>query len=65
MKGYEMETQTRIQAQDNRRIYVDHFDDGIWLSTHSEGFSCNLVLSKNQAKDLIAALIQLVDGDQK
>ena len=60
-----METQTRIQAKDNRRIYVDHYDDDIWLSTHSEGFSCNLVLSKDQAKDLIAALTRLVDGDAK
>lgn len=57
--------QTRIQAQDSRRIYVDQYDDGVWLSLHTEGFSANLVMNKEQAKDLIAALIRIVDGDTK
>jgi len=65
MKGYEMDMQTRIQAMDNRRIYIDQYDDGVWLSLHTEGFSANLVMNKEQAKDLIAALIRIVDGDTK
>jgi hypothetical protein len=64
MKGYEMtDLQTRIKAQDDQRIYVDQYDDGVWISLHHQHGSSNVVLDREQAKDLIAALIRIVDAE--
>ena len=57
--------QTRIKAQDKSRVYVDSYDDGVWLNIIHQAGSTNAVLSKEQAKDLIAALIRIVDGNTK
>ena len=54
---------TRIQAQDKSRVYVDQHDTDVWLSTHSDSFSSHVVFTKDQAKDLIAALIRIVDAE--
>ena len=63
MKGQEMDLQTKIRAQNDQRLYVDQYDDGVWMSLHHQHGSSNVVLDKEQAKDLIAALIRIVDGD--
>ena len=57
--------QTRINAQNDQRVYVDEYDDGVWMSLHHQHGSSNVVFDKEQAKDLIAALIRIVDGDTK
>lgn len=53
--------QTRIPAQNDQRVYVDQYDDGVWLSLHHQHGSSNVVFDKEQAKDLIAALIRIVE----
>jgi hypothetical protein len=65
MKGYEMDTQTKIKTKDGQRVYVDEYEGGVWLSLHHQHGSSNVVFDKEQAKDLIAALIRIVDGDTK
>jgi hypothetical protein len=65
MKGYEMDLQTKIRAQDDQRVYVDEYEGGVWFSLHHQHGSSNVVFDKEQAKDLIAALIRIVDGDTK
>ena len=60
-----MDTQTKIKTKDGQRIYVDEYEDGVWLSLHHQHGSSNVVFDKEQAKDLIAALIRIVDGDTK
>jgi len=67
MKGYEMELDTRIETNRKRRfIHVDAHDDGVWLNVVVEAARCHVTLTKDQAKDMIAALIRIVDaGDKK
>ena len=60
-----MDTQTKIKTKDGQRIYVDEYEDGVWLSLHHQHGSSNVVFDKEQAKDLIAALIRIVNGDTK
>ena len=60
-----MDLQTKIRAQDGQRVYVDEYEGGVWLSLHHQHGSSNVVFDKEQAKDLIAALIRIVDGDTK
>ena len=58
-----MELQTKIRAQDDQRVYVDQYDDGVWMSLHHQHGTSNVVFDKEQAKDLIAALIRIVDTE--
>ena len=60
-----MDTQTKIKAKDDQRVYVDEYEGGVWFSLHHQHGSSNVVFDKEQAKDLIAALIRIVDGDTK
>ncbi len=53
--------QVRIEATSNQRIYVDHFDDGVWINILHDAGSTNAVLTNEQAKNLISALIRIVD----
>jgi len=64
MKGYEMELDTRIETTRKRRhVYVDAYDGGVWLNVVVEAGRCHVTLTKEQAKDLIAALIRIVDAE--
>ena len=58
------ELYTRIETRDNdRRVFVDKYDDNeVWLSLQLNGGGSNCVLSKDQAKDMIAALIRVVNS---
>ena len=58
-----MDLQTKIRAQDDQRVYVDEYEGGVWLSLHHQHGSSNVVFDKEQAKDLIAALIRIVDAE--
>ena len=61
-----MELDTRIETNRKRRhIYVDQHDDGVWLSVVVEAARCHVTLTKEQAKDMIAALIRIVDAEVK
>ena len=66
MKGYEMELETRIETNRKRRfIHVDAHDDGVWLNVVVEAARCHVTLTKDQAKDMIAALIRIVDAEEQ
>ncbi|MFZ9264907.1 MAG: hypothetical protein ACO222_07065 [Polynucleobacter sp.] len=61
-----MELSTRIETSKKRRhLYVDQHDDGVWLNVVVEAARCNVTLTKDQAKDMIAALIRIVDELEK
>ena len=60
-----MDLQTKIKAKDDQRLYVDQYDDGVWISLHHQHGSSNVVLDREQAKDMIAALIRIVDAEVK
>jgi chitinase len=61
-----MKLETRIETTRKRRhIYVDQHEDGVWLSMVLESARCHVTLTKDQAKDMIAALIRIVDAEVK
>ena len=60
------ELQTRIETTRKRRhINVDAHGDEVWLSVVVEAARCHVTLTKDQAKDMIAALIRIVDAEVK
>jgi chitinase len=66
MKGYEMELETRIETTRKRRhINIDAHGEEVWLSMVLESARCHVTLTKDQAKDMIAALIRIVDAEVK
>ena len=61
-----MGLETRIETNRRRRfIHVDAHDDGVWLNVVVEAARCHVTLTKEQAKDMIAALIRIVDAEVK
>jgi hypothetical protein len=62
MKGYEMELYTRIETTEkNQYIVADENGDTVWLSVNVLNAGARVTLTPDQAKDLIAALIRIVD----
>ena len=59
-----VDTQTRIKGMDNGAyIFVDLFNDNqVWLNLNVSGANIHTVLNKEQAKDMIAALINIVNA---
>jgi len=46
----------------NSRVFVDAYDEnGVWVSVGSSAGSTRIILSKSQAKEMIAALIHVVN----
>lgn len=61
-----MELNTRIETTKKRRhLYVDEHCGEVWISMVVEAARCNVTLTKDQAKDMIAALIRIVDEVEK
>jgi hypothetical protein len=49
-------------TEDRSRMSVDIFDEnGVWVSMVFKNGRTNMVINKDGAKDLIAALIRIVD----
>ena len=67
MKGYEMELDTKIETiHKHRHVNVDLYDGYVWLGLVTESARCHVRLNTEQAKNMIAALIRIVDsGDSK
>jgi chitinase len=59
-----MELDTRIETTRKRKfLNVDAHGDEVWVSMVVEAARCHVTLTKDQAKDLIAALIRIVDAE--
>ena len=60
----EIDYQTRIETTErNEVVFVDKFDEGVvWLSIQVKGGGARTTLTTDQAKDMIAALIRIVDA---
>lgn len=57
------ELQTRITTTETHEyIYVDKEDQDVWLSVNVRGGHTHVTIPKEQAKDMIAALIRIVDA---
>lgn len=61
-----MELDTKIETIHKRRhINVDLYDGDVWIGLVTEAARCHVSLTKDQAKDMIAALIRIVDAEEK
>ena len=61
-----MELDTKIETIHKRRhINVDLYDGDVWIGLVTEADRCHVSLTKEQAKDMIAALIRIVDYEVK
>ena len=50
----------RIEAQERRAVYLDHFDGDIWMSIQTTGGSANCVIDKKNAYEMLKALHELL-----
>jgi hypothetical protein len=55
--------QTQVKGREyNSHLFVDVYDDdGVWLSVNSSAGGTRIIMNKQQAKDMIAALIRIVN----
>lgn len=59
-----IELDTKIETIHKRRhINVDLYDGDVWIGLVTEAARCHVILTKEQAKDMIAALIRIVDAE--
>ena len=55
--------QTRISTTETHEyIFVDKEDQDVWLSVNVRGGHTHVTIPKEQAKDMIAALISIVNA---
>jgi len=45
------------------RVFVDSFDNDVWLSIQVKGGSAYATMSKDKARELIAALMLIVEAE--
>lgn len=50
-----------IKADNGRTVFVDQFDEGLWLSIQVQGGSAHTVLTREQAEQLLAAVQQVLE----
>jgi hypothetical protein len=56
--------QTRISTTDaHEYIFVDKEDQEVWLSVNVRGGHTHVTIPMDQAKDMIAALIRIVEAE--
>ena len=57
---------TKIETIHKRRhVNVDLYDGHVWLGLVTEAARCHVSMTTEQAKDMIAALIRIVDAEVK
>jgi hypothetical protein len=56
--------QTRIATTEKQEyIFVDKHEDEVWLSVNVRGGHTHVTIPMDQAKDMIAALIRIVEAE--
>ena len=56
---------TKIETVNKRRhVNVDLYDGHVWLGLVTEAARCHVSLTTDQAKDMIAALIRIVEAEK-
>ena len=59
-KEKEMADSIRIKAEENRNVYIDQFDNSIWLSIQTRGGSSYCVIPREEAQKMVDTLIHLL-----
>ena len=57
------EINTIIYTEEKVRISVDQNDDGVWLSLQARGASMYAVLTRDEAKQMIAGLQAILEKE--
>jgi hypothetical protein len=52
-----------VSNAEGGRVFFEQFDDGVWLAIHHRRGTANTVLTKAQAREMIAALMLIVEAD--
>ena len=52
-----------LTTDSNAHVYVAPFQTDFWMSIHLKNGSMNVVLTKDQARELIKSLTELVEVD--
>ena len=49
--------------ESGERIFVDKFDGDVWLAVHIRRSASSTILTKTQARELIAALMLVMEAE--
>jgi hypothetical protein len=49
-----------IKAEENRNVYIDQFDNAIWLSIQMRGGSAYCVIPREEAQKMVDTLIHFL-----
>ena len=53
---------TRIETTEHGEcVFIDQFDDDVWLSLQVRGGSARCTLTKEQAREMVAAIQRVLD----
>lgn len=56
------ELQTRISTTERGEcVFIDQFDDDVWLSVNVQGGGARVTLTREQARQMIAAIQRVLD----
>jgi len=55
-----MSESVRISAEDNRSVYLDQFEQDIWLSVQTSGGGAHCVIPRDQAYKMLKTLHELL-----
>jgi hypothetical protein len=50
-------------AVNDARIFIDPHEDGVWISMAVRGGSAYATMSKDQAREMVAALMLVIESD--
>jgi hypothetical protein len=57
------EINTVIHTEENIRVSIDQFDEGVWLGLQARGASMHTVLTRDEAQQMMAALQLVLDRE--
>jgi hypothetical protein len=60
-----MSESIRISAEEGRGVYIDSFEQDVWLSIQTRGGSAHCVIPRDEAKKMITALQELLGQMEK
>lgn len=55
-----MDMDFSIKARDNNTVYVNPFDDDVWMSIYGKDGSYRIIMTKEQAQQLVDALQSVI-----
>lgn len=57
-----MDMEFSIKARDNHTVFVNPYDDGVWMSIYGRDGSYRVILTTEQAKQIIEAMQAVIEA---